>query len=116
MTPPTCTFITDTVPSVLTNTAGVGGQDMIGGPKTLATIKGGQGQGRGKCWFEVCTYGGSHTCTSNKATRHVQCKGKRGKSRVWHLFLATSAATAPEARGKGGQDRRRVLTLLRLHN
>ena len=79
VTPPTCTFITDTVPSVLTNTAGVGGQDMIGGPKTLATIKGGQGQGRGKCWFEVCTYGGSQYMHLEQGNTACAMQGQEGQ-------------------------------------
>lgn len=58
---------------------GVGGQDMIGGPKTLATIKGGQGQGTGKCWFEVCTYGGSQYMHLEQGNTACAMQGQEGQ-------------------------------------
>ena len=88
----------------------------MGDPRLLLPSREGKGKAEASAGLKCVHTVGVNTCTSNKATRHVQCKGKRGKSRVGHRFLATSTATAPEARGKGGQDRRRVLTLLRLHN
>ena len=88
----------------------------MGDPRLLLPSREGKGKAEASAGLKcVHTVGVIH---APRTRQHGMCNARARGAKVGcgHLFLATSAATAPEARGKGGQDRRRVLTLLRLQN
>ena len=55
----------------------------MGDPRLLLPSREGKGKAEASAGLKCVHTVGVNTCTSNKATRHVQSKGKRGKSRVW---------------------------------